>query len=70
MVIKRPQVTTVEKKALILSLPYLGDVSLQVKLNYGNLSKTFWVVVSFNLLSKSKGNSLMFSDSNIAYLST
>ena len=41
MVIKRPQVTTVEKKALILSLPYLGDVSLQVKLNYGNLSKTF-----------------------------
>ena len=70
MVIKRPQVTTVEKKALILSLPYLGDVSLQVKLNYGNLSKTFWVVVSFKLLSKIKGNSLMFSDSNIAYLST
>ena len=70
MVIKRPQVTAVEKKALILSLPYLGDVSLQVKLNYGNLSKTFWVVVSFKLLSKIKGNSLMFSDSNIAYLST
>ena len=70
MVINRPQVTAVEKKALILSLPYLGDVSLQVKLNYGNLSKTFWVVVSFKLLSKIKGNSLMFSDSNIAYLST
>ena len=29
VVIKRPQVTTVEKKTLILSLPYLGDVSLQ-----------------------------------------
>ena len=29
LVIKCPQVTTVEKKTLILSLPYLGDVSLQ-----------------------------------------
>ena len=31
LVIKRPQVTTVEKKALILSLPYLGDISLQTR---------------------------------------
>ena len=31
LVIKRPQVTTVEKKALVLSLPYLGDVSLQTR---------------------------------------
>ena len=28
LVIRRPQVTTVEKKTLILSLPYLGDISL------------------------------------------
>ena len=31
LVIKRPQVTKVEKKTLILSLPYLGDISLQTK---------------------------------------
>ena len=31
LVIKHPQVTTVEKKTLILSLPYLGDVSLQTR---------------------------------------
>ena len=31
LVIKRPQVTTVEKKTLILSLPYLGDISLQTR---------------------------------------
>ena len=29
LVIKRSQVTTVERKTLILSLPYLGDISLQ-----------------------------------------
>ena len=29
LVIKRPQVTTGEKKTLILSLPYLGDIFLQ-----------------------------------------
>ena len=29
MVVKCPQVGTAEKKALILSLPYLGDISLQ-----------------------------------------
>ena len=31
LVIKRPQVTTVEKKTLILSLPYPGDISLQTR---------------------------------------
>ena len=31
LVIKRSQVTTVEKKTLILSLPYLGDISLQTR---------------------------------------
>ena len=29
LVIKRPQLSTVEKKTKVLSLPYLGDVSLQ-----------------------------------------
>ena len=31
MVVKCPQVTKIEKKFLILSLPYLGDVSLQTR---------------------------------------
>ena len=31
LVIKRPQVITVEKKTLLLSLPYLGDISLQTR---------------------------------------
>ena len=31
LVIKRPQVTIFEKKTLILSLPYLGDISLQTR---------------------------------------
>ena len=31
LVIKHPQVTTVERKTLILSLPYLRDISLQTK---------------------------------------
>ena len=31
LVVKRPQETTVEKKTLILSLPYLGDISLQTR---------------------------------------
>ena len=30
-VIKRPQMTTVEKKTLIQSLPYLGDISLETR---------------------------------------
>ena len=31
LVIKCPQITTVEEKTLILSLPYLGDISLQAR---------------------------------------
>ena len=38
LVRKRPQVTTVEKKTLILSLQYLGDISLKTKTK---LSKFF-----------------------------
>ena len=29
--VKRPQTATVEKKTLILSLPYLGDITLQTR---------------------------------------
>ena len=39
LVIKRPQITTVEKKTLILSLPYLGDISLQKKTKLRNSFK-------------------------------
>ena len=38
MVIKRSQVTTAEKKTLILSLPYPGDISLQTRIK---LRKSF-----------------------------
>lgn len=38
LVMKRPQITAVEKKLLILSLPYLGDTSLQKR---NKLSKSF-----------------------------
>ena len=38
LVIKRPQVTTVEKKTLVLSLPYLGGISLQIR---NKLKKSF-----------------------------
>ena len=31
LVIKRPEATTVEKKTLILSLPYLGNISFQTR---------------------------------------
>ena len=31
MFIKHPQLTTVEKKTLFLSLPYLGKISLQTR---------------------------------------
>ena len=56
LVIKRLQVTTVEKKTLILSLPYLGDISFQARTK---LSKSFEdIVVGFKLFSKVKGNSL------------
>ena len=60
LVIKRPQVTIVEKKTLILLLSYLGDISLQ--------TRKIKIVVSFKLFSKVTGILLMFPDSKIAYL--
>ena len=43
LVIKCPQVTTVEKKTLILSLPYLGDVFLKTRTK---LTKSFKGILS------------------------
>ena len=40
LVIKQPQVTTVEKKTLMLSLPYLGDISLQTRTKLRKSSKS------------------------------
>ena len=37
---KRPQITAVEKKLLILSLPYLGDTSLQKRNKLGKSFKS------------------------------
>ena len=38
LIIKRPEVTTVEKKTLILPLPYLGNISFQTR---SKLRKSF-----------------------------
>ena len=43
LMIKHPQVTTVEKKTLILSLPYLGGITLQVRTK---LRKSFKVILN------------------------
>ena len=48
LVIKCPQVTTVEKKTLMLSLPYLRDISLQMKTKLRKSFKGIWIVAIFN----------------------
>ena len=62
LVIKRPQLTAVERKTLILSLPYLGDVSLQTRTK---LRKSFK-----GILNCCKPQILFNSDLKIAYLLT
>ena len=42
--IKRPRVTTVEKKTLIVSLPYLGDIPLKTRTK---LRKSFKGILNF-----------------------
>ena len=44
LVIKRTQVTTGEDKTLILSLPYLGEISLQTRTN---LRKSFKGIINY-----------------------
>ena len=67
--IKRPHVTAVEKKTLILSLPHL-DVFLQTRTKLKKSLKGILNFVRFKLFSKVKGNSLMFSYPKIVYLLT
>ena len=60
--IKRPQVATVEKKTLILSLPYLGDISIQTRTK---LRKSFKGILNCFFVFKSQSklaNSLRFKD--------
>ena len=65
---KRPQLTTIEKKTLPLSLPYLGKISLQTRMK---LRKSLKGLLDFKnkLFLKAKGNFKMFSVSKVAYLS-
>ena len=53
LVIKRPQVTTVKKKALVLSLPYL-DVSLQTRTKLRKSFKGILNCCKFQILFKSQ----------------
>ena len=64
-----PQLTTVEKKTLFLSLPYLGKISLQTRTKLRKSLKVYSTAVNLKLFLKAKGNSQMFSVSKIAYLS-
>ena len=59
LVIKRPQVTTVEKKTLILSLPHLGDISLQTRTKLRKPFKGILNCCKLQIVFKVKGNSLM-----------
>ena len=54
LVIKRPQVTTVEKKTLILSLPYLGDISLQTRTKLRKSFKSILNCCKFQIVFKSQ----------------
>ena len=54
LVIKRPQVTTAEKKTLILSLPYLGDISLQTRTKLRKSFKSILNCLKFQIVFKSQ----------------
>ena len=66
--IKRPQLTIVEMKTLFLSLPYIGKISLQTRTKLRKSLKGL-LTANFKLFLKAKGNSQMFSISEILYLS-
>ena len=67
--IKRPQLTTVEKKTLLMSLSYLGEMSLQTRTMLRKSLKGLLNSYKFHIVLKVKGNSHVFSVSKIAYLS-
>ena len=54
LVKKQPQVTTVEKKTLILPLPYLGDISLQTRTKLRKSFKSIWNCFKFQIVFKSQ----------------
>ena len=68
LVIKLSQVTIVEKKTFILSLPYVGDVSLQTRTKSRNSFKGILTFCKLQIIFKRLKNLLMFSVSKIAYL--
>ena len=70
LVIKHPQVTTVEKKTLVLSLPYLGDVSLQTTTKLRKSFKSILNCCKLQTVFKSQRKLFNFFDSKITYLST
>ena len=65
LVIEGPQVAAAKKKILIPSLPYLGDISLQIR---NKLRKSFSVILNYcklQIVSKSQGklaNAFRFKD--------
>ena len=63
--IKRPQLITVEKKALFLSLPYLGEISLQTRTKWRKSLKSLLNSCKFQINFKSQrklSNLLRFKD--------
>ena len=54
LVIKRSQVTTVEKKTFILSLPYLGDFSLQTRTKLREYFKSILNCCKLEIVFKSQ----------------
>ena len=59
LVIKRPQETRVEKKILIPSLPYLGDISLQTRTKVRN---SFKGILNCCKLQRKLANVFRFTD--------
>ena len=55
LVIKLPQVTTVEKKTLVLSVLYLGDVSLQTRTKLRKSFKGILNSCNLQIVFKSQG---------------
>ena len=70
LVIKRPPGTTVEKKTLVLSLPYLGDVSLQTTTKLRKSFKSILNCCKLQTVFKSQRKLFNIFDSKITYLST
>ena len=63
--IKHPQLTTVKKKTLFLSLPYLGEISLQIRTKLGKFLKGLLNSCKLQIVFKSQrklSNVFLFKD--------